>query len=47
MPMLLIALQSSFIEVEIKTPSLKMSKEIWSFPYEGYEPEISVLGEIK
>ncbi len=38
--------QSSFIEVEGKTPLLKMSKENWNFLYEGYDFKISMLGEI-
>ena len=38
--------QSSFIEVEGKTPLLKMSQESWNFLYEGYDFNISILGEI-
>lgn len=39
--------QSSFIEIEGNTPLLKMSRENWNFLYEGYEFEISLLGDIK
>lgn len=39
--------QSSKIEIEGKTPLLKMSKENWNFLYEGVDFEISLLGEIK
>lgn len=39
--------QSASIEIEGKTPLLKMSKENWNFLYEGEDFEISLLGEIK
>jgi CRISPR-associated endonuclease Csn1 len=39
--------QSSFIEAEGNTPLLKMSKENWNFLFEGYDFEISLLGNIK
>jgi CRISPR-associated endonuclease Csn1 len=39
--------QSASIEVEGKTPLLKISKENWNFLYEGHDFEISILGEIK
>jgi CRISPR-associated endonuclease Csn1 len=33
--------------VDGKTPFLKMSKENWNFLYEGYDFNISILGEIE
>jgi len=39
--------QSSSIEIEGQTPLLKTSKENWNFLYEGYDFNISILGEIK
>jgi CRISPR-associated endonuclease Csn1 len=38
--------QSSVIEIEGKTPLLKMSKENWNFLYEGEDFEISMLGKL-
>lgn len=38
---------SGLIEIEGKTPLLKMSKENWNFLYEGDDFDISLLGEIK
>lgn len=39
--------QSSSIELEGKTPLLKMSKENWNFLYEGEDFEVSMLGKMK
>ncbi len=38
---------SGSIEIEGKTPLLKMSKENWNFFLEGYDFDISLLGELK
>lgn len=39
--------QSAKIEIEGKTPLLKMSSENWNFLYEGNDFEITMLGELK
>lgn len=39
--------QSGTIEIEGKTPLLKMSKENWNFLYEGDDFEITLLGELQ
>jgi len=38
---------SGSIEIEGKTPLLKMSKENWNFLYEGEDFEVSLLGDLK